>query len=76
MPVYSQITQSRKNVRVINQLCKNWKGAWIIRRGKTYKRISKKENGLIIIVVLSVPEKKTSVIFSLINVEIPQRVIC
>ena len=42
-----------------------------IRRDKTYKRISKKENGLIIIMVLSVPEKKTSVIFSLINVEIP-----
>ena len=49
----------------------------MISRDKTYERISKKENGLIIILVLSVTEKKTScryVTFSLINVEIPQRV--
>ena len=61
---------------LLNNYAKIRKPPELLERTKLIRGSVKKENGLIIIMVLSVPEKKTSVIFSLINVEIPQRVIC
>ena len=61
---------------LLNNSAKIRKPPELLERTKLIRGSVKKENGLIIIMVLSVPEKKTSVIFSLINVEIPQRVIC
>ena len=61
MPVYSQISQSSQNVtlRLLSNSTKIKKPPEL-RRDKTYERISKKENGLIIISALDVTEKKTS----------------